>query len=125
MPFATMNLTTVATSYRTTDTRKEWEEPGEMTIRKTSKPCMVVQLRKGIEQTWRMMTALCTTSGSAWTRGFSEGVCGLCAASTAGVRLTADQPSLSPDAREPRAQCAEGAVKLASVPHSSTMKHVR
>ena len=23
-----------------TDTRKEWEEPGEMTIRRTSKPCI-------------------------------------------------------------------------------------
>src|SRR5271166_5626559 len=35
-----MNLPTAAKSYRTTDTRKEWEEPGEMTIRKTSKPCI-------------------------------------------------------------------------------------
>src|SRR5271166_1821720 len=24
----------------TTDTRKEWEEPGEMTIRRTSRPCI-------------------------------------------------------------------------------------
>jgi hypothetical protein len=40
VPFATMNLPTAATSYRTTDTRKEWEEPGEMTIRRTSKPCI-------------------------------------------------------------------------------------
>src|SRR5271169_2927189 len=34
----TRNLSTVATSYRTTDIRKEWAEPGAMTIRKTSKP---------------------------------------------------------------------------------------
>jgi hypothetical protein len=36
-PFATMNLPTAATSYRTTDTRKEWEEPGETTIQRTFK----------------------------------------------------------------------------------------
>ncbi len=40
MPFATTNLATAATSYRTTDSQKEWEEPAEMTIRKTSKPCI-------------------------------------------------------------------------------------
>jgi len=30
----------VGIPYRTTDTRKEWEERAEMTIRKTSKPCI-------------------------------------------------------------------------------------
>jgi hypothetical protein len=34
---ATMNLPTVATSCRTTSSRKEWEEPGETTIRRTFK----------------------------------------------------------------------------------------
>jgi hypothetical protein len=43
--FATMNLPTAATSYRTTDTRKEWEELGGMTIRTISKHDFGILLR--------------------------------------------------------------------------------
>ena len=73
------NLPTAATSYRTTDTRKEWEEPGETTIRTTSKPCIggATPKRDRAGLTTDDRSPQCTQPPNRMNAGLSRGLCGM------------------------------------------------